>query len=171
MQPLLDSTLADALVDGCDCCQIKYDGSHATLASAHGSATISTRWNDADVTLKVAPSVTCTLIGSFRPSRLFFYVTDCWCVEEPEGNVVDLRKEPYRARYVAAKIQMKLLQPAGPTIIILVPSLPIAHAHALWRSLPDTPNAKGLVFRRSMDPAEVQVRVARWYPEKPGELV
>lgn len=166
-----DSTLADARVAGCDTVQIKYDGSFAQYSTAQGRATITMSQGFHEEWHGVDPLTVCTLIGSYRPPTQRLYVNDCWCIESPEGNVVDLRKEPYRARYVAAKIQLQLLKAPGTPVIKLVQNHPISHAEMLWRTLPDIPDAKGLVFRKSMDPVGVPLRVARWYAEAPGGLV
>lgn len=167
----INSTLTDACTAGCDCVQVKYDGEFAQLSTANGHGTVTLKniiresWSGFD------PLVTCTLIGAYRPVTRHFYVHDCWCVEEPPGTVVILRHEPYRARYVTAKIQLKLLNNQSPLILRLVQNHPIAHAERLWLTLPDIPDAKGLVFRKSSDPITAPVRLARWYREMPGELV
>lgn len=167
MIPFQDSTLADALVHGCDTVQVKYDGQFAQYCTSHGTASLVMGTARHPTT----NGANCTLIGSYIPTGNRLHVFDCWCVEEPPNVVNDLRKEPYRARYVAAKIQLKLINPQSSPTLRLVQNHPITHAHALWRTLPDIPDAKGLVFRKSMDPVGVMVRVARWYREKPEGLV
>lgn len=167
MITFIDSTLADARTNGCDTVQIKYDGIFAQFSCRDGNFDAVTRDGRRDNYPGINPDVSCVLIGSYRKPLHLFYVFDCWSVEEPPDNIIDLRREPYRTRYVAAKVQVRLLN--GP--FKLVQSHPITAAEALWRTLPEVPHAKGLVFRNSKDPVGTLVRVKRWYAEVPGELV
>lgn len=162
----ITSTLAEAQAAGCDCVQIKYDGVFAQFCSANGRFSVITQENRGEHFDGVNPDVICSLIGSFVPHARKFFVYDCWCVEEPPSNIIDLRRQPYRSRYVAARIQVRLLN--GP--FTLVQSLPISAAQTLWGTLKDVPFAKGLVFRNSQDLVGMQLRCARWYPELPGDV-
>lgn len=163
----ITSSLAEALVAGCDCVQIKYDGIFAQFCTANGRFSIITQENRGETLEGVNPDVICTLIGAFVPHARKFFVHDCWCIEEPPSNIIDLRRQPYRSRYVAARIQIKLL--GGP--FELVQNLPIAASQSLWANLKNVPFAKGIVFRNSQDLVGTQLRCARWYAELPGELI
>lgn len=171
MQRFQDSTLAAARTAGCDTVQIKYDGMFAQFSTKNGGFSATTPDGHIDAFTGVSPDIACILIGSYLPPltdrKPSYFVHDCWLVEEPPNNIVDLRRETYRSRYVAARIQIKLLN--GP--FHLVQNHPISAAEVLWRTLPEIAHAKGLVFRNSKDPVGVQLRCARWYPEVPGELV
>lgn len=168
MQRLLDSTYADARAAGCDTVQLKHDGIFSQFTCTKGN--LFTRGFDlrqtTEAQMGLDPTVDCTLLGVYEPRSTMRYVFDCWAVQEGD-HVVDLRAEPYRSRYVAAKIQCSLLGP----VVKLVQNFPILRAPALWATLPQTTAIKGLVFRDSRAPAAAPVRVARWYAERPGELV
>lgn len=167
MIKFVESTLREAIDAGCDCAQIKYDGIFAQFATAHGEfSAVTGEKRDPDRYNSISDGITCTLIGCYLPTIPRFFVHDCWLVEEPEGNVVDLRHEGYRTRYVAARLQVLLLK--GP--FQLVQNHPIGHAPSLWESLGEVPHAKGIVFRRSTDQVGVQLRCVRWYPELPKDL-
>lgn len=168
MQKIIDSTLEAAQRAGCDTVQLKYDGMPVQFAIARGKMNIT----DFNLKLLVDPlagfdeTINCTLLGSFLPHNFKCYIFDCWCVEENDITI-DLRAEPYRSRYVAAKIQCKLLG----SFVTLVANAPISQSIPLWRSLVNVDSAKGLVFRDSRADAKGPVRVARWYKEAPRELI
>lgn len=166
MIAFLESTLAEALAAGCDCVQIKYEGIFAQYHPVTGNLTLK---GDGTPRSYAAPAagVRATLIGSYAPLTNSLVIFDCWAVEEPPENLVDLRREGYRTRYMAARLQIKLLISPPP----LVQNLPIAEAGRLWTTLPDVPGARGLVFRRSKDPVGAVVRLTKWYPEVPRGLV
>jgi hypothetical protein len=168
LQRLIDSSLADAIKAGCDCVQIKHDGIQSQFCVGDGIMNVINRFHHlpAEVhTLKgFDPSMKCTLIGTHAPTANRFLVYDCLLVVR-DDRIVDLRKEPYRTRYVAAKIQCKLL---GEHFHLVV-NHAIGNAPALWKTLPYVPDGKGLIFRNSRDPAEVALRCKRYYSDRPME--
>lgn len=170
MQKIIDSTLEEAIKSGCDTVQLKWDGVWSRFCVAQGKLHIRNHiLREDEPTAQVVgidPSVSCTLIGTYTPAGNLF-VFDCWLVEEPPDHIIDMRKEPYRTRFVAAKLQVGFVG----SRIELVTNYPISRAVELWKALPQFGNsAKGLVFRNSKEDAYKPIRVARWYPEVPREL-
>lgn len=167
MQKLLDTTLADAISLGYDTVQLKPKGVSRQFGIAGGVMTAYSRFQlSPEDSHPVTGKVNCTLLGAslLQPAR--FYVYDCWLVER-DGELTDLRAEPYRSRHVAAKIQCQLLgEPFK-----LVQNYPITFAKNLWSTLSSTTDFNGLIFRKSKEDSFQPIRAARWYAEMPKELV
>ncbi len=171
MQKFIDSTLADAIKAGCDTCQVKYDGVFTQFTVANGRIYVHNNiLGDGHLSFPCDDvTINCTLIGTYHPHQDKAFVFDCWLIQEPDGTLVDLREQPYRSRFVATKIQTQMIGER----LTLVQNLPIGQAKDLWNIIPSNPKIpiKGLVFRNSKDLANVPLRCARWYSEKPGELI
>lgn len=167
MRNVVDSTLADAKTAGCDTVQLKYDGLACQYVVANGKLkTLDMTGYAVDDPVEVDPTINCTLIGTYVFTKKLRWVFDCWCVQETNGPI-DLRAEPYRSRYVAARIQCAVLG----DVVKLVTNHSISKAPNLWATLPLSRGVKGLIFRNSHDNVSVPLRVARWYLEAPSELL
>lgn len=171
MELFLDSTLTDAINAGCDCVQYKHDGSWAKFFIKNGVVTVQHRYLAApkEIGSTHDKSIDCILVGAYRDVTNRPWVFDCWQVRNEAGEMVDIRKERYRSRYVAARIQCKLVNDG---LLPIVVSYPIAHAEQMWSRIATHTDGdiKGLVFRNSRDPAGVPLRCARWYAEMPRGL-
>lgn len=171
-------TLAEALTDGCDIVQQKYQGLWVRVEVAHGRADVYDRDGNSPTWFDVKnPDLACTLIGDlFGPPRheiSRIIIWDCWRVGQPESGEdarpgrlewTSLEKFTYRDRY--AFIRQQLDQIGLP--LVPVKNYPIATAGNLWNI--QGPDTCGLVFRRSKDPVEVVLKIARWYREMPRAL-
>jgi hypothetical protein len=163
-QRTIDSTLHDAVADGCDIVQPKLTGIWCKVAVSQNRAVVYNSFGDQIHTFTVDKPVCSILIGSFfGPPRL-----DCkpHIAVEVDGVVQDLSKYTYRNRFAFLKLEVSNINHPD---LHLVKNYPIAMSQEIW----DTPPAhcNGLVFRRSKDPVDVRLRVTRMYENIPRQLV
>ena len=172
------STLADALAHGCDIVQSKYRGLWVRVEIQRGEGVVYDHRYQTLMSIDIPDaSIACTLVGDlFGPpahqvSRIV--VWDCWRIgeESTERPMVDwqnIENFSYRDRWAFAKLNVGRMG----IPFVLIKNYPIASAKDLWIK-PDEPPLEtcGLVFRKSTDPVEVILRVARRYKEAPADLL
>lgn len=174
-QTYLPSTLTDAVTSGCDTCQYKYNGtwvrvefSRGFLRVTDGTGTpVECPWNWSEVN----PDACASLIGNLLLDRSRIVLWDCWSVcgefdSDVRTTYTNIEKYTYRERYALMTIQVKMLK--NPQIGVLN-NYSIKAAKTLWGE--PKPETCGLVFRDSMAPVGVTLKVARRYSEVPGELL
>jgi len=167
------TTHADALAAGCDTVQPKYDGRWCRCVIRRGIGHVYLPSGMSPCSFTAPEDVVCVLIGNLMtdndvPPRIV--VWDCWSIgqeseEVPRLEHMDLVKYSYRDRYAVAKQQISRI---GNPLITITPNYPIRAAGELWSS--NLPETRGLVYRRSDDPAEVTILVSRRYVELPGGM-
>jgi ATP-dependent DNA ligase len=155
-QDYKDSTRAEALAQGCDVCQLKYDGWWTRIEIKNGFVDFYSRTGRkfksfcfADVELE------CILVGETmqgtqwsqdptRVGRTFLF--DIW-----KYDGVMLYGQEYVLRYRFLKLVMSRL----PDSFSLVDNYPMSQADELWTGLVQTGAYEGLVYRRRKDFVDV----------------
>lgn len=164
---IIDSTLAFAISEGCDCVMLKHDGFPVTINCAAQACNVIAHWAhakpDALFTCQLIEPLDALLVGAKNPRTPLIYLYDCWWME---GQ--DVQNLPFRNRYVLTRTNAKKLDER----FIIAHVAPIQAAHEMWKEVVmDPTNLKGLVFRRSKDTGAGDLFVKRYYKETPEELV
>ena len=163
---IIDATLDEAKIAGCDCVMLKHDGFPVTINCAAQACNVIAHWRhakpDALFTCQLVEPLDALLVGAKNPRTPVIYLYDCWWM-----NGQDVQPLPYRNRYVLTRTNAKALDER----FMIVQVYPIQAAPQLWREvIMDPVNLKGLVFRRSKDTAAGDLYVKRYYAETPEAL-
>ena len=180
---IIHSTLAQAQEAGCDCVMPRYDG-WPVLINCIGEgcnilstvtdkgpmrATVPLSYRDLsrlETLDKTSPSepLSALFIGSRMRSNPMIYIYDMWWFDNQ-----DIQKHSYRERYALARVNIRKLDERFKMIPVL-PLGPVV-AQALWADVAKDPdNLKGIVCRRSKDPAAGELYVIPYYKEMPKAL-
>ena len=173
-QTYRQSSLHDALADGCDIVQPKIAGQWVRVVVSRGLGRVYSQEGDQLFTFDTHQKACCMLIGDLiGPPRYhttpYIVVWDCWsiCQEDPESvrlEDTNLEGFTYRNRFSFLKLQARLI---GPPLQV-IQNFPIGQAEKLWSEIP--PRCCGLVYRRSTDVVKSELRVMRWYENMPQGL-
>lgn len=175
-------TLEQAVAAGCDCVMLKHDGwpvlincigEGCTILSAvtqngvlRSTAPMSykdiKRLEELDKTSPVEP-LSALFVGARSRVTPMIYIYDMWWFDNQ-----DIQMHAYRERYALARSNIRKLDERFKMVTVA----PIQAAQTMWSDVAkDSDNLKGLVCRRSKDPAAGELYVIPYYKESPQALV